>query len=460
MSQNNVKLYNCENATLKSRRMSNKQSFNHTSTPTKKTQRNQSIIIRLNPSLTVSDKNVEKTVTMNSIYTKNAYETFFKELAEAKNTLPTIDYKTFLENKPEINKGTIGKYTQNALGMGGFNNTYKIEYANGETYVLRLTHTDVKKHLNSELYGLFVQSYLQKKCPNHICKVYDFGKCVIDTNGNKTDGVYGLIEYLPIICEKHMIPNNDCKYIVEFEERLLHKVFIGLFTALECISINHFAHLDIKSENIGFDVNRNAKLFDFGMARYFPINETCVNSGITGSRLYMDYNSISLKQLCLQSDVWSAGILLYQAWHDESEYSDCVERLLENINNNIIKSTRIQFALKACVEHIKTVLKDHTKLKLVSISPDYCNSQSTSRTEIYALTENQIYSINKLILDILSKTKEMDSGACLKYYITNINNGSITENIQKNGGKKRANRRTTRKCTSNKSRNSRRCRRK
>jgi serine/threonine protein kinase len=194
------------------------------------------------------------------------------------------------------------------LGAGTFNAAYKIQYENGGTYVLRITKPELKveyskddlnEYLKNELYGLFVQSYLHKKCRNHICNVYDFGICKIGTN--KIDGVYAIIEYLPVLCEKHMLTprleprlEDGCKYIVEFKNKLLHRVFIGLFTALKCIHENRFAHLDLKPENIGFDEDNNAKLFDFGMATYFPNTPCAKVYGLKGTPLYLDYNSIFL----------------------------------------------------------------------------------------------------------------------------------------------------------------------
>ena len=458
-----------------------------------------SVVIHSNPTkldVAINSHNT-KTIELRTIYDEklyNRYSNIFRD------KIPKIKYNEFQKCKSIIQQGT-GVYTTQFLGEGSYNRTYKINFklkdGNNKIYILRVTKPNTDFILNGELYGLFVQSYLHQKCPNHICNVHDFGKCYTVDSGKKVEGVYALLEYLPILCEEHMFTSSRSKSnIVEFENKLLHRVFIGLFTALKCIQDNKFAHLDLKPENFGFDKDNNLKLFDFGMAAYFPKNEDCVESGANGSPLYMDYNSIYKKQLCLKSDVWSAGIILYGAWYDNKQifdYAVCAIDLLgelkeyiENVNQLIEEKqdnanttkeindydTRIMNEQKKvneiyeknatefsdCVTGIKGDLIDESNLRKVvkfAQSPDY--SKPMVRTKIYGLTTDQIEHIKFLITQILDA--KFNSNDCLAYYIKNINNGSLNS-IAAMGGKKRTIRRTTRKCTQKNSRKSRRCQRK
>lgn len=452
-----------------------------------------SVVIRSNPTtLDITDGDNKRTIELRTIYDEKRYKRYSKNF---KTKLPNINYNEFQKSKSIIQKGT-GVYTTELLGEGSYNRAYKISYklkdGNHKIYILRVTNPNSDFILNAELYGLFVQSYLHQKCPEHICNVHDFGKCYTVDGGKKVEGVYALLEYLPILCEDHMFTyDSSDRNVVEFENKLLHRVFIGLFTALKCIHENRFAHLDLKPENFGFDKDHNLKLFDFGMAEHFPENNDCIESEANGSPIYMDYNSIYQKQLCLKSDVWSAGIILYGAWYNNEriiKYADCAIDLLNKIQddieyvnqlitekhmnaktkkdnhyydneiikkNNEINNLYVKNATEFsnCATIIKNELNNKSILRKV-VESTQSSSNPMLRTEMYGLTEDQIKHINNLITQILDA--KLNSAECLEYYIKHINNGSLNSVM---GGKKRANRRTTRKCTSKKSRNTRRCQR-
>ena len=383
---------------------------------------------------------------MNSIHEENNYNSEIELLKS--NNLPNISFEDFKKGQDIISQGT-GVHTTTFLGDGTYNDTYKIEYENGGTYALRITKFKLEQSsVDRELYGLIVQSYLHEKCPENICKVYDLGRCTI----NGSIRVYALLEYLPIMCENHMSIKKCDDYFVEFKDKLLHKVFIGLFNALKCMHKNQFAHLDLKSENIGFDKENNVKLFDFGLSKHFPKNCGEVPL-LCGTALYMDLNTFNEKRtLCIQSDVWSAGILLYESWYDSKSYDDCAWAILNRITNGPIKNIWKDFG--TCVQYIK---KYKTMRKVVEYTETINCNELKTRTEIYGLTTDQIEHIKFLITQILDA--KFNSNDCLAYYIKNINNGSLNS-IAAVGGKKRTIRRTTRKCTQNNSRKSRRYQRK
>jgi serine/threonine protein kinase len=291
--------------------------------------------------------------------------------------------------------------------------------------------------------------------------VYDFGRFTAVNGAQSEEGVYALLEYLPILCEEHMIPKEECNFnIVEFENLLLHNVFIGLFTALKCIHENRFVHLDIKPENIGFGTDNNVKLFDFGYSMhiltYLENNKPdCVyNEGTKGTATYTDYNSMIKNNVCFKSDVWSAGIMLYEAWFKGFEdYRKKIDNLVEtpNLNKNIFN--------RIFNKYVESIIRDmHPKLyrNIINVidfnQKNDCTAKRNlqERTKIYGLKNKKIQTIESLIKKILTN-KITTSDECLNHY---------NEVIKVTGGNKRTIRRTTRKCTSNNSRKSRRCKRK
>ena len=94
-------------------------------------------------------------------------------------------------------------------------------------------------------------------------------------------------------------------------KKLIHQVLIGL----KCMNDDGFVHLDIKLENIGIDNDGNAKIFDFGFARYLNKDPTDLNNNENpfGTDFYADPEIIFLKKIYKKSDIYSLGSLLYQS---------------------------------------------------------------------------------------------------------------------------------------------------
>ncbi|KAL9662677.1 hypothetical protein QQ045_027510 [Rhodiola kirilowii] len=104
--------------------------------------------------------------------------------------------------------------------------------------------------------------------------------------------------------------NNNNNEVLTWELR--HKIALGLASALlylheegdQCV-----VHRDIKSSNIMLDSNFNAKLGDFGLARFVDHNLGSQTTVLAGTMGYMAPECYSTGKASKESDVYSFGVV-------------------------------------------------------------------------------------------------------------------------------------------------------
>ena len=74
---------------------------------------------------------------------------------------------------------------------------------------------------------------------------------------------------------------------------------------------NGIFHRDIKPENLLVDKYNKLQLCDFGFARYFESNKLVET--LCGSPMYMAPEIMKYKRYTNKSDLWSVGIILFEA---------------------------------------------------------------------------------------------------------------------------------------------------
>ena len=249
-----------------------------------------------------------KIIYNGTVYTKQimcSNKALVEILKGANKLNPSVDTSEYIidcanENIYEVNELEL-------IGEGGNNTVYSLKGDKYNDKVIRISTIerndlrDIK--LIRELSGLFLQNYISNICP-HICIIHEFGYLISSSNNVR---VYSIIEKLVEPDLHGIIFGNKPTY----KNRIYnYKIIIfQVLNALKCMNKHNFVHLDIKLENIGIDIDGNAKLFDFEFARYLA--EECLTNQTTNGTKGFIAPEIYTKKICLNSDVYSLGYTLY-----------------------------------------------------------------------------------------------------------------------------------------------------
>ena len=103
-----------------------------------------------------------------------------------------------------------------------------------------------------------------------------------------------------------------------------HAAFAVLEPVLEALATAHRAglvHRDIKPENILIDTNGQVKLTDFGLVRARAESGLTQDSVILGTAAYLAPEQVDGGDITPASDVYSAGMVLYELLTDETPFT-------------------------------------------------------------------------------------------------------------------------------------------
>ncbi|KAI3961296.1 hypothetical protein MKX01_007010 [Papaver californicum] len=183
------------------------------------------------------------------------------------------------------------------LGQGGFGGVYKGVLGDKSVAVKRISKGSQqgKKEYQSEVK---VISQLR-----HRNLVQLIGWC------HERNELLLVYEFMPNrSLDKHLFQGNN--YVLNWQFR--YKIALGLASVLvylheeweQCV-----VHRDIKSSNIMLDSDFNAKLGDFGLARFVDHALSCKTTVIAGTKGYIAPECLITAKSSKESDVYSFGIV-------------------------------------------------------------------------------------------------------------------------------------------------------
>ncbi|HUQ75212.1 MAG TPA: protein kinase, partial [Burkholderiales bacterium] len=212
---------------------------------------------------------------------------------------------------------TLGRYNiERTLGKGAMGVVYEgVDPRLGRRVAIK---TILKSHLDEDTakdYSMrFVreaQAVARLNHP-HIVQVYDFGE--------EGDIAYLVMEF---------IKGKELKTFFDAAERFDLKEAVRIMAELcDALDFAHNAgiiHRDIKPANVMIDAQGRTKLTDFGVARVQDSDKTSVErtqaGTMVGTPAYMSPEQITGGNIDKRTDVFSAGIILYQFLTGEKPFT-------------------------------------------------------------------------------------------------------------------------------------------
>ncbi|KAF4355471.1 probable serine/threonine-protein kinase PBL28 [Cannabis sativa] len=196
---------------------------------------------------------------------------------------------------------------ENFLGKGGFGRVYRGTLPSGEVVAIKKMELAPFKEAEGELeFRVEVDILSRLDHPNLVTLV---GYCA---DGKDRFLVYEYMKNGNL--QDHLNGIGEAK--MDWPKRL--RVAIGAAKGLAYLHSSTaigmpIVHRDFKSTNILLDTNFEAKISDFGLAKFMPEGqEIYVTARVLGTFGYFDPEYTSTGKLTLQSDVYAFGVVLLE----------------------------------------------------------------------------------------------------------------------------------------------------
>src|SRR5437588_2544766 len=212
---------------------------------------------------------------------------------------------------------TLGRYNlERTLGKGAMGVVYEgLDPRLGRRVAIK---TILKSHLDEDTARDYSRRFVREAQAvarlNHpnIVQVYDFGE--------EGDIAYLVMEF---------IKGKELKTFFDANERFDLKEAVRIMAELcDALDFAHNAgiiHRDIKPANVMLDAQARTKLTDFGVARVQDSDKTSVErtqaGTMVGTPAYMSPEQITGGNIDKRTDVFSAGIILYQFLTGEKPFT-------------------------------------------------------------------------------------------------------------------------------------------
>ncbi len=251
------------------------------------------------------------------------------------------------------NPETLGKYQIiTVLGEGSMGIVYKAIDPDLQDYVaLKTIH---QKFLEGKDRAVILQRFINEvkagrllRHPN-IVAMHDYQE--------DDDICFLVMEYVAGKTLKQIMQNNT-----DFNNKDICRIMNQLLDGLQAAHNQDVIHRDIKPENLIVNNNGNVLITDFGVA-HLKNSKMITNGSVLGSPAYMSPEQCMGKQVDIRSDLFSAGIVLYQLLTGEKPFSGMTlmetmqqilhaKPLLPSIRNPALKLQWDAVVTKALAKH-------------------------------------------------------------------------------------------------------------
>ena len=259
-------------------------------------------------------------------------------------------------------------------------NNYKIirEISSGtfskvyECYNIKINRSFAIKSDESNLIKYEANIYNKLREIENIPKIYDFF-CIKNT-------YYLVLDLMSMT----LVDYKNRNYQSANYDNKLKTIITQLITTIEKIHNKSIIHRDLKPNNICFDNNQKLYIIDFGLSKYYIINDCHIENtkltNIIGSSNFCSLNILNLLQPSRRDDIESVIYILLYLILDEKTYLvfnnlsldkkkdvNTIEKLLE-LNKNILYNNiiiilkyirRLRFEQKPNYKYIIEILSNY-----------------------------------------------------------------------------------------------------
>ncbi len=255
---------------------------------------------------------------------------------QAGHTLPVTDDTENPANRTSTRPGKgfrIGEYTvMDTLGHGSMATVYLARDSTGHEVALKIFQEGpgVSPTMLERFKREAEASKKLRRHPN-IMKVYSTGQ----------DGVFHFIVMEPI---RNSRTFEDVVEAGQLDRDTILAVTSKIARALHYAHSRNIVHRDVKPSNIMIDEFGEPQLTDFGVAALIDWPSCTLSGALTGTPLYMSPEQARADKVGPAGDIYSLGVVLYEALTGMLPYSTQhaapVKNVLEAVKNEIPRRPR------------------------------------------------------------------------------------------------------------------------
>ena len=185
------------------------------------------------------------------------------------------------------------------IGEGGMSRVYLASRErDDEPLVVKILRSEVTADRRSLARFMEEYSLVERLQSRHVARVYD--------HGTSEEHAYLVMEFfeggdLMKRLAGKALPPQECL-----------RLFRELMMALGDIHEKGILHRDLKPQNLMFRSDGSLAIVDFGIAKHIDAADMTGQGEILGTPRYMSPEQVQGKALDLRTDIYSAGVLLFQ----------------------------------------------------------------------------------------------------------------------------------------------------